>query len=292
MSFTQPVADLPVLGTVHRAQRSRGRLNLGFGRRGPVTALLQLRQEGCLKVRFPRPEPGAAPEAVILNTAGGITGGDDLTLDFHAAQGSRAVITTQAAERFYRATTGSPPATISTRITVDEGAALDWLPQEAILFEGCRVNRTLNVDLAAGAQFLGIETLLFGRVAMGEVLRDATFRDRIAIRIGGWLVFQDMLRLEGDLAALMARAAIAADARALATIVMISPDGEGMVPILRERFGGGRMEDGAVEVGVSARNGVLLVRALAADGADLRRSMIGTLNLLRGDDPLPRAWRL
>lgn len=292
MSFTQPVADSLISAAAPRAQRSRGRLNLGFGRRGSVTALMELRQEGCLKARFPRREPGVPAEAVILNTAGGITGGDDLALDFHAARGSRAVLTTQAAERFYRATADSPPATISTRITVDEGATLDWLPQEAILFEGCRVNRTLRIDLAADARFLGIETLLFGRVAMGEVLRGAAFRDRIAIRIDGRLVFQDMLRLEGDLAALMARAAIAADARALATIVMISPDGEGMVPIVRERLSGGRMEKGAVEAGVSAWNGVLLVRLLAANGADMRWAIIETLGLLRGTDPLPRAWTM
>jgi urease accessory protein len=292
MSFTPPVADSPILAVAPRAQRSRGRLNLTFGRRGAVTALMELRQEGCLKARFPRGEPGVPPEAVILNTAGGITGGDDLALDLQVARGSRAVITSQAAERFYRATAGSAPAAISTRITVDEGAAMDWLPQEAILFDGCRVNRTLRVDLAADARFLGIETLLFGRVAMGEVLRDAAFRDRIAIRIGGRLVFQDMLRLEGDLAAVMARAAIAGDARALATIIMISSDGESMVPILRERLGGGRMEDGAVEAGVSAWNGVLLMRLLAGNGAILRRAIIETLGLLRGSNPLPRAWQM
>jgi urease accessory protein len=292
MSLTQPVADSPVSAVAPRAQRSRGRLNLAFGRRGVVTALMELRQEGCLKARFPRGEPGAPPEAVILNTAGGITGGDDLALNFRCTRASRAVITTQTAERFYRATADSAPATISTRITVDEGATLEWLPQEAILFDGCRVHRSLCIDLAADARFLGIETLLFGRAAMGELLHDAAFRDRIAIRVGGRLVFQDMLRLEGDLAALMARAAIAADGRALATITMISPDGEGMVPILRERFGGGRMEECAVEAGVSAWNGVLLVRLLAADGAVLRRTIIETLGQLRGTDPLPRAWQM
>jgi urease accessory protein len=292
MPFTQPVADSSVSAATPRAQRSRGRLHLTFGRRGAVTALVALRQEGCLKARFPRGEPGAPPEAVILNTAGGITGGDDLDLSFHGTSGSRAVITTQAAERFYRASVGSPPARIATRLQVAADADLAWLPQETILFEGCRVHRRLEVDIAPGGRFLGIETLLFGRAAMGEVLCDAAFRDRIAIRIGGRLVFQDMLRLEGDLAALMARAAIAADARALATIAMISPDGEGMVPILRDRLGGGRMEEGAVEAGVSAWNGVLLVRLLAANGAGLRRTIIETLGLLRGTDPMPRAWQM
>jgi urease accessory protein len=273
-------------------QRAFGRLHIAFRRRDAVTALERLRQEGCLKARMPRGEPGGIVEAVLLNTAGGVTGGDDLGVSITLAAGARAVITTQAAERFYRASAGSHPARIATRLTAETGADLAWLPQETILFEGCRVHRRLEVDLAPDARFLGIETLLFGRVAMGEVLRDAAFRERIALRIGGRLVFQDMLRLEGDIVALMARAAVAADAVALATILCVRPEAERLVEPLRAMLGTGRLEDGAVEAGVSAWNGLLLMRLLAPDGVVLRRATMAALDLLRDTEPLPRVWRL
>src|SRR5665811_126047 len=93
-------------------QRAFGRLRVAFERRGDLTALAVLRQEGCLKARHPRLEPGAIAETVLLNTSGGITGGDDLGLDIRAGIGTRLVVTTQAAERIYRASPNSPPATI------------------------------------------------------------------------------------------------------------------------------------------------------------------------------------
>ncbi len=167
---------------LHSPQRAFGRLRVAFARRDALTALAVLRQEGCLKARHPRPEPGAIAETVLLNTSGGITGGDDLGIDIRAGAGTRLVVTTQAAERLYRATPASPPATIRTRLTAAAGATLEWLPQETILFDACRADRTLSVDLAPSARFLGVESLLFGRQASGETMRRAWLTDRIRRR--------------------------------------------------------------------------------------------------------------
>jgi urease accessory protein len=277
-------------------QRAFGRLRVGFERRGAITALAVLRQEGCLKARHPRPEPGAIVETVLLNTSGGITGGDDLAIAIAAGAGTHLTVTTQAAERFYRATPHSSPAAIRTTLTAGEAAVLDWLPQETILFDACRADRSLSVDLAPSARFVGVESLLFGRQASGEALRHAWLTDRIRIRQGGRLILHDATRIAGEAAGLMARAGTFADARAMATLVAVTPEAEAMVPRLRAALGDGRLPDsrleGALEAGVSARNGLVLARLLASDGTRLRQAVMVALGILRGAALLPRVWRL
>ena len=277
---------------LHAPQRAYGRLRVAFERRGPLTTLAVLRQEGCLKARHPRPEPGSIAETVLLNTSGGITGGDDLGLDIRAGTGTRLVVTTQAAERLYRATAGSPPATIRTQLQAEADATLEWLPQETILFDACRADRTLSVDLAPTARFVGVESLLFGRQASGESIRTAWFTDRIRIRQGGALLLHDATRIAGDATTLMARVGTFGDARAMATIVSVGPEAEAAVPALRAALGDGTLPDGPLEAGVSAWNGLVLARLLATDGARLRQAVMTTLSILRGDAPLPRVWRL
>lgn len=274
------------------AQRAYGRLRVAFDRRGEDTVLAVLRQEGCFKARHPRPEPGAIPETVLLNTSGGITGGDDLAARIEAGPGAHFVVTTQAAERYYRASPASPPATIRSDLTAAPGALLEWLPQETILFDRASVDRTLRVDLAAGARFLGVESLIFGRQAMGETVSEISLRDRIIIRRDGKLILQDATRLQGEVATLMGRAGSFADARAMATVIAVRPDAERFVDPLRAALGQGLLPDHSLEAGVSAWNGLVLARILARDGAVLRRAVIAALGILREGSALPRVWQL
>ncbi|GAB0119250.1 urease accessory protein UreD [Acidisoma sp. 7E03] len=274
------------------AQRAYGRLRVAFDRRGTQTVLAVLRQEGCLKARQPRPEPGGIPETVLLNTSGGITGGDDLAAECEARAGTHFVATTQAAERYYRASPGSPPATIRSSLRVAKGALLEWLPQETILFDRAAVSRSLTVDLAAGARFLGVESLIFGRQAMGERVETLQLMDRIIIRQAGRLLLHDATRLQGEVAMLMGRAGTFADARAMATVVFVTPEAEGFVSPLREALGTGLLPDHALEAGVSAWNGLVLARLLARDGAVLRQAVMVALDILRGGAALPRVWQL
>ena len=91
-------------------QRAVGELRLSMRLRDGETVLEGLRQVGCLKARFPRPERGAWTSAVSLNTTGGIAAGDRLSSDIAVGQGARATIAGQAAERCYRALPGATPA--------------------------------------------------------------------------------------------------------------------------------------------------------------------------------------
>ena len=268
--------------TVSAHQRSRGELQLGFKRRGEATVLSQLRQDGCLKARFPRTEHGGWTEAVMLNSSGGVAGGDTLATDVTAAPGTRATIAAQAAERFYRALPGST-AGVSNSVRVDEGAAVEWLPQETILFDGCSLRRRLQIDLAPDAAFLGVESLVFGRTAMGETVETADIADLIEIRRGGRLLMHDRIRFAGPVAALLERKAVSAGACAVATLVQVAPGAEASLDAVREALA-------PYDAGASAWDGMLVARVVARNGACLRKAVVAGLNVLRAGRPLPRVW--
>jgi len=268
-----------------KLQRATGELLIRLKRRGAGSGIEDLRQAGCLKARFPRHAADGWTEVVVLNTSGGVVGGDELLAEVHLGPAARAVIATQAAERCYRALQGSDPATIRASIHVTAGACAEWLPQETILFDRCSVDRTLDVELAHDARFLGLEMLVFGRAAMGEQVTRARLRDAIRIRRGGRWLLHEAVRLDGDVQAAMRRPAVAGGAHALATLVHVAPDAEAKIDDVRAAFAGA-----PVEAGASAWNGMLLVRMLAPDAAALRRAAVAVLSVLRAPRPLPRVW--
>jgi urease accessory protein len=261
------------------AQRAAGELVLGFKRLGESTRIETFYQQGCLKARLPRPV-GAACEAVTLNIGGGVAGGDVLATRIELAAGARVSFASQAAERVYRAL--AEPAEITTRISVGAGGALEYLPQETILFDGFALRRALDVSMAADATYLGVESLVFGRLAMGEAVHSGYLRDRITLRREGRLVLQDITRLEGDISAQLARKAVADGATASASILYAGPEA---------KLDALRLALGHAHAGATCIEGVIFARILAPDGAALRRAVISALNVLRGGRPLPRVWQ-
>lgn len=263
-------------------QRARGELRLDFKTRDGVSVLDRLRQDGCLKARFPRLEAGAWTGAVTLNSAGGVAGGDRLQTAIVAGADTAVTVASQAAERFYRALPGSIAAVENT-VAVRSGAALEWLPQETILFDGCALRRRLTVDVAADGWFLGVESLVFGRTAMGEVVRQAAIDDLIEIRRAGRLLLHDRIRLSGDVAAALARRAVGAGSCAVATLLLVAPETEARVEAVRAALA-------PFDAGASAWDGVLVARIVAKDGACLRAAVVAGLAALREGRPLPRVW--
>jgi len=242
-----------------------------------------LRQEGCLKARFPHSADWF--ESVLLNSSGGVAGGDRLTADLAVGPGARATFTSQAAERFYRALDEDPPAHVRTHIDIASAAAAEWLPQEAILFDCAALDRRLEVDIAQDAWFLGAESLVFGRTAMGETLATVRLADTIRIRRAGRLVLREAIRLSGDVADTLARPASAGGGAAVATLVHVAPDAEARLGALRAAWA-----EAPAETGASAWNGLLLGRIVAADGARLRATLLGGFTALRDGRALPRVW--
>ena len=246
------------------------------------TDIARLRHEGSMRVLFPRRD-GPRLTAVLVNTAGGVTGGDRFAVRVHAGEASDVTITTQAAERAYRAQTGLT-GRVDTVLTVDEGARVAWLPQETILFDGSALDRRLSVDLAAGASALIVEPLIFGRRAMDERVSHAALSDRITLRRQGVPIYLDRIRMEGDLSSQMSRPAVGLAAGATATVLLASDDAETRLAQARAVL--------PRTAGVSlVRPALLAARLLAEDGFDLRRALLPLIRLLFDHD-LPRPWMI
>lgn len=263
-----------------RLERARGDVRVSFKVERGATAIGQLYQAGSAKVRFPRAGDGRM-EAVLINTAGGLTGGDRIAVRVFAETGAAAVVTTQAAERIYRRNHGV--ASIETTLAVASGASLDWIPQETILFDRSALSPTLVADVAPSASLLTAEAIVLGRTAMGETVTSLALTDSWRIRRGGDLVFADGLDIVGDAAAIMAGGATGNGAAAMATVVFVAPDAEARIDAARAALAT------ASEGGASARNGMLVARLLAPNGQALRADLMRLIETLRGC-PMPRVW--
>jgi urease accessory protein len=265
-----------------RPQRAWGAALVSAERRDGAVRLARLRQEGSLKVLLPRVRPGEAVEAVLLNTAGGLTGGDRLRMEAAAGAGGHLVVSTQAAERVYRSPGGL--AEVETTLAVANGGRLDWLPQETILFDGAALSRRLTLDLAPGGRALLLEPVILGRRAMGETVRQATLRDRWEVRQEGRLLFADRLRVEGTAWASLDSPGTLVGAGAWASLLLLSTKASALLRQLRSLL--------PPTAGASlVREGVLFARILAEDGFRLRQALVPAVELLAGG-PLPKVWRL
>ncbi len=262
--------------------RAKGAIRLSAKQMGEKSVLDGFRQSGSFKCLFPRTD-GNALDAVLLNTAGGITGGDSFRFHGHAGYGTTLTITTQACERAYKAKPG-PAGKINNHVMVDAGARLNWLPQETILFDGSALDRKLSIEMAPDATALLVEPLVFGRAAMGETLTNIRLQDRIEIRRGGEAVFLDATRFTGDLHAHLSKPHIANKAGAMALIAFASHTAEGQLDAIREML--------PETAGASLiQSDLLAVRLLAENSFTLRRTLMPVLRRLN-NDTLPRCWMI
>ena len=267
------------LKQIFAANRADGRVAFEVAARDGVTRRVRVAEDGPLRARFPAADSGSL-EAMIVNTAGGIAGGDRHRLDIAVGLDARLVVTTAAAEKVYRSL--GPDASIDVTLKVAAGGHLSWLPQETILFDRARLARRIDVDLAEGASLLMAEAVVFGRSAMGETVEEGYLRDRWRLRQGAKLVFAETLRLGGPISRKLAEPAVASGGVAIATVLTVpgSDAAVEQVRALSESFSG--------EVAISAWNGLAVTRLCAKDGAALRGDLAAVLTALGGG--LPRLW--
>lgn len=266
-------------------QRARGRATISTLQRDGRTRLATLYQDGCAKIRLPNTH-SAALEAVLINTAGGLTGDDHIEWSAGLAAGGRLVLTTQACERIYRSIGG--PARIETRLDIGADAHLDWLPQETILFAASRLERCMQIDLADGASLTAVEAVLLGRDAMGESAMDAQLHDNWRIRRNGRLLHAEATWLDGTPEARNGPSLLAG-CRALATVLHVAPTAD-HCSAATARLRSLLPREGIIAA--SANGERLVVRALAQTGLELRRLIVPVLTELSGAGTLPRLWHL
>ncbi len=262
---------------IFAANRASGRVALSVATSDGRSRRTKVYEDGSLRVRFPN-TVARALETVIVNTGGGMTGGDRFSVELDVGKDAELIAGTVAAEKIYRST--GPDAEMSVHFKVGAGGRLAWLPQESILFDGARLSRHIDVDLEVDASLIMAEAVVFGRAAMGETMQGGLFADRWRVRRGGKLIFAENARLDGAIAEKLAASAVAAGGIALATI-LIAPGGEADLAAVRAlEFVG--------EAGISAWNGIAVARLVARDGAVLRHDLIALLAAL--GQSVPRLW--
>jgi urease accessory protein len=267
------------------AQRVDARARLAVHRTEGLTRVGRLYQEGAAKIRMP--EVSADPlEAILINTAGGLTGGDRIAWEVEAGPGASIVLTTQACEKLYRSRSGEASADV--KLAAAEQSRIAWLPQETIVYDRSCFSRRLEVDLAEGAEALIVEATLFGRRAMGETVSQALFSDRWRVRQSGRLVHAEAFSIGPDLAATLARPAVAGGAVAVATVLLVSHEAETFLRQAREIIG----DEGGLSFWTAGGTGKLLARLVAGDGYGLRKRLAPLVGLLNGQAGLPKVWSL
>lgn len=283
----------PVSAAFQRSQLQRSQLQRSHGcatidarhtERG--TVLADLYQHANAKIRIPNTYEQSL-QAVLVNTAGGIAGGDTLNWSVRAQADADIVVTTQACERVYGHATQT--ALVNNRINVFSGASCAWLPQETIIYNGALLHRTLTVDMAADASFLGIESIVLGRAHMGETLNVFELRDSWIIQRAGVPLYADVLRLDGIGDAMTSIAGLNG-MTVLATMVFVAkPDGE-PIAAMRDRIAE-LTPLGGIHIGVSGFDQHLVCRMLAPTSYALRQLLPNVLGAIDCGVHLPRIWR-
>jgi urease accessory protein len=265
-----------------RLQRASGESRVVFARRDGQTRLTDLYQRDPCRILFPDPEPGEPPQAVLVTTSGGVTDGDSLTMAIEVGPGAEAVAATQAAEKIYRAARSAEHCAMDIAVTVGEGATLDWLPQETIVFQGARLKRRTVAEVAAGGSLLACEMVVLGRAASGERFTSGLLLDSWSVRRSGKLAWTDTLRVEGE----TPTGAGFGEANALATIIGVWDEPQSRFEQARSLL---ESADWA-RAGVTLVNGIMVARLLG-EATAVRAAATRFLGEFR-ERRLPRVWHI
>jgi len=241
-----------------------------------------------IRVMFPRSGHCTVEEAVLINTAGGVAGGDRLEYSVAALPGASIAVTSQAAEKVYRALDN--PARVATRLKARESTRLAWLPQETIVFDRARLHRTTEIELFSGAELLALEWLVLGRAAHGEVMVGGSIIDGWRVRKDGRLIWADSFRISGEIFGHLNRKALLSNFNSIATLVYFGPYLDRRLEFLREI-----LPSLGCECAVTLVSGLIVTRFAAKQSSDLKlalRSFLQQFERELGSRPfrVPKMW--
>ena len=272
-------------------QRVDGEARIAFRRRADgMTGLADLYQRAPCRVLFPTTEAGEPLQAVLLTTSGGLTGGDRTRVSVSVEPSARATVTTQAAEKIYRALPDTGDAVVQVEMRVGDGAWAEWLAQETIVFEGSRLRRLFAADVAATGQLLAVESIVFGRTAMGEFFNSGMLHDAWRISRAGRLIWADALHLDGDVQRLRTMPFGFGTSVACSTILYAGADAPQQLAEARRL-----LSDCPLSCGATSLDGIMLVRIMADDASELRAAVMKLIAGIRQaaaslPAQLPRVW--
>ena len=269
-------------------QRASGVGRIAFEGAGNGARVADIYEKFPTRIMLPRIPGDTAREAVLVNVAGGITGGDRFELDISARGDARVVMTTQAAEKIYRAL--NEPAHVATRLTARGTAKLAWLPQETIVFDRARLCRQMEIDLHSGTELMALEWLVLGRAARGEEIRSGQIRDSWFVRRDGRLIWADSFLVTESTFPHLSRKALLSDRRAIGTLIYFGPYLDRRLEALREFAQSQQCDCAMTMVG-----GLIVVRFAAGAASDLKIALTHMLQhfareLGPGPFRVPKMW--
>jgi len=179
------------------SKRWQACLNLDFSHKNERTYLAKNLHVGPLVLQKSlHPEGEQVCHGVIIHPPGGVAGGDTLTLNVTLNENSHALLTTPGAGKWYKA--NGKQASQHLNFDLQPSACLEWLPQENILFDGADLKLSAEVNLGAGAQYVGWEIVCFGRQAQLERWQSGGLHQGLSIRRGQVLIWNERTYLKPD----------------------------------------------------------------------------------------------
>lgn len=250
--------------------------------------IVDLFQSSPIRIMFPRGRASAIEEVVFVNTSGGIAGGDRLEYGVTALADASIAVTSQAAEKVYRAL--NEPARISTKLKACEAAKLAWLPQETILFNRARLSRETEIELVSGAELLALEWLVLGRAAHGEEVIGGHINDSWRVRRDGRLIWADSFRAQDETFPHLRRKALLSNCKAIGTLIHFGPDLDRRLEFVRDIASSLDCHCAATSVG-----GLIVVRVAAEMAFDLKLALCSFLQQFSdevgpGPFAVPKMW--
>ncbi|BBP45179.1 urease accessory protein UreD [Thiosulfatimonas sediminis] len=230
------------------------------------------------------------PTILVIHPPGGIVAGDELTTQVLLKPNAKVFISTPAATKFYRSTGAC--AVQLQQLTLYENTQLEWLPQEALFFNQCKVRNHLQFNLMTEqAALIAWDVVGFGRPAMNEVFSEGELHQKIEIRLADKPIFIDQFVFR-NIPELMHNAFALNGQTLMATMLFYQSDAQ-LLSQLKEQF---LQQDWAPQCGITLVDKVLVLRTLDSDLDDLKARLIAAWQLARpliiGAPPLmPRIWK-
>lgn len=269
----------------------RAQLGLGFERRGQTSVLARREHFGPLRVQKPLyPEGPDLCHCIVLHPPAGICGGDRLEIGVDVGVDARALLTTPGAGKWYRSG-GAMVAEQRVSIDVRAGGVVEWLPQEAIVFDHAQARMSTTVSLEAQARFIGVETICFGRRASGESFTHGNLRLATDLRVEGKLLWRERGLIEGG-SALMSSAIGLSGFTVCSTVLAAGVDVDAKTLAACR---GAALPEADAQAGVSAMPRLFVGRYLGHSAEAARAWFVELWQALRPDfveraAVVPRIW--
>jgi urease accessory protein len=267
-------------------------LDLRFERDGDTTRLMRREHTGPLRVQKPLyPEHPSTCHAIIIHPPGGVVGGDELHMQVDTGPKARAFLSTPGAAKWYRA--NGHRSLQKLRIRVADGAALEWLPQETILFNSADVVFDTIIDLGADARYIGCEILCFGRKASGEIFEQGHVQQSMMIRREGKPLWLERGTLAAGSRQMQSPLGLGGYSVCASLIAVGGASSAALLTAVREQCAAS--SDGHGQFGVTHMKSVIIARHLGNNSEVARRVMLAAWQVLRPalldrDAVIPRIW--